>query len=347
MDGQTFWKTLKKPIIGLAPMDGVTDPAFRFIIDSIGHPDILFTEFVSSEGLSRGILSLTRTFRHHESKTPLIGQIFGGEPTSMYCSAVILCAIGMDGIDINMGCPNRHITKSGGGAALMQTPDMAKKIIRHVRQACTDWKNGIKLHDLDMPSRFTRFLQMNFANGWNRKRAAIPVSVKTRIGFDKPDTVPWIHTLLEEEPDAITLHGRTLIQMYEGRADWHEIQKAAALARKTNTVFLGNGDIISYEDAQEHIRFSPDGVLIGRSSWGNPWVFTKHSKPSIKEKIRAALLHCDAFMELTPKDHVLSLRKHMAWYLKGFPNATDIRTCIMKCETLEEIKTFLQSLSLL
>jgi len=341
-----LWNAIKKPIIGLSPMDGITDPAFRYVIDSLGHPSVLFTEFVSSEGLSRGIIQLTQTFSHHTTTTPLIGQLFGATPDSLYLSTILLCAIGMDGIDINMGCPNHHITKSGGGAALIKTPDLAKKLILKTKEACRDWANGIKLSDLDIPKKFHQYMLSQFKNDVDRKRTLLPVSVKTRIGLEIPDTVHWISHLLEADPSAITLHGRTLVQMYEGTADWEEIGKAAELAKKTSTLLLGNGDITSKKDAEEKAQtYTPDGVLIGRGAWGNPWVFTDRV-PTIEDRINGALVHCDAFLAYTPHENVLSLRKHIAWYCKGFPNATDVRTQIMQLSTIDEIKEFLKNLKI-
>ena len=312
---KTFWQTIKKPIIGLAPMDGITDPAFRAIVDEVGHPDVLYTEFVSAEGLCRNPSRLLRTFTAHKTNTPLIGQLFGADPIAMQeASAILFEKTSVNGIDINMGCPNRRVANHNGGAGLIKTPKKAIQLINAVKQA-------IKLSN-----------------------KPIGISIKTRIGYDSIITESWIRTLLEAEPEAIALHGRTLKQLYTGVANWEEIHKAAVLAKKTNTLLLGNGDIQSLQDAKNHIKtHTPDGVLIGRAALGNPWVF-QNSTPDVKTRIQTAIRHVQLFIELTPNANPLSLRKHLAWYIKGFPDASSIREHIMKLTTVKEALDFLSSL---
>jgi len=133
---KTFWQTIKKPIIGLAPMDGITDPAFRAIVDEVGHPDVLYTEFVSAEGLCRNPSRLLRTFTAHKTNTPLIGQLFGADPIAMQeASAILFEKTSVNGIDINMGCPNRRVANHNGGAGLIKTPKKAIQLINAVKQA--------------------------------------------------------------------------------------------------------------------------------------------------------------------------------------------------------------------
>lgn len=314
---KSFWRTIKKPIIGLAPMDGITDPAFRAIVDEIGHPSVLYTEFVSAEGLCRNTKHLLRTFTSHKTDTPLIGQLFGADPIAMQeATAILLENTSIKGIDINMGCPNRHVANHNGGAGLIKTPKKAIQLINAIKQA-------IKL-----------------------TKRPIGISVKTRIGYDDIVTESWIGSLLEAEPDATALHGRTLKQLFTGEANWDEIHKAALLAKKTNTLLLGNGDIKSLQDTHEHIKkHTPDGVLIGRATLGNPWVFTDR-KPLIQERVAASIRHVQLFDELTPGANPLSLRKHLAWYIKGFPDASSIRERIMQLSTTKEMLDFLSSLSI-
>lgn len=315
----SFWQSLPRPIIGLAPMDGVTDPAFRAVVDQIGHPSVLYTEFISADGFIRGIHRLERTLTHHQTQTPLVVQLFSANPDAVYQAVKRLGESYPDiqGVDINMGCPNKHIVAKSGGASLIKNPKLARVIIRKAKQAASE---------LDRP---------------------FPISVKTRIGYTRPQTTAWISTLLEEKPAVIALHGRTVTQEYQGHADWEEIGKAALLTKKTNTLLLGNGDIHSYEEAKEmSLRSAPDGVLIGRAAWGNPWIFT--GQPASREmKLAAILSHCAWFQALTPQENPLSLRKHISWYIKGFSNASAIRQHIMLLSTIEEMEAYISSLPLI
>jgi len=212
----------------------------------------------------------------------------------------------VSGIDINMGCPNRRVVGHGGGAGLIKTPKLAKEIIQSVSKAVKMAKRPIGL------------------------------SLKTRIGYDSVQTIPWISTLLEAEPEVIAVHGRTLIQMYSGKADWNEIGLAVQLAQKTNTRVLGNGDIDTHEDALLKIKqFSPYGVLIGRASYGNPWIFTTDI-PTRIDRIDAAIFHCNLFLRYMPSHNPLSLRKHLGWYIKGFTNARELRLQIMNLQTVKD-----------
>jgi len=302
----TFWQTIQKPIIGLSPMDGITDPAFRAIVDEIGHPTVLYTEFVSADGLVRN-QKLLRTFTSHQTTTPLVGQLFGHDPVSMSEAASILIEqTQIVGIDINMGCPARRVAQHGGGAALIKNPNLAQQLVESVKKAIVKSKKSIGL------------------------------SVKTRIGYDSAITAQWIPILLETHLDAIAVHGRTLKQQYSGHADWNEIKKAAALANDAHTILLGNGDIENREDAHKKANeYSPDGVLIGRATLGNPWVFTKH-QPTQNDRITVAIQHCTYFKKYTPTANPLSLRKHLAWYMKGFEHATEIRKTLVEITTVQE-----------
>lgn len=313
---KTFWQTIKRPVIGLSPMDGITDPAFRAIIDEVGHPTVLYTEFVSAEGLCRNPKRLLRTFTTHKTDTPLIGQLFGSDPVAMQeAAAILLEKPHITGIDINMGCPNRRVASHNGGAGLIRQPKNAQKLIESVKQAI------------------------------KKSKKTIGISVKTRIGYDSIITESWIGTLLEAKPDAIALHGRTFKQLYTGVANWEEIHKAAKLASTTPTLLLGNGDIHSLQDAEDYsIRYTPDGVLIGRSALGNPWVFQR-TIPGLITRIRTAIRHIQLFDVLTPTANPLSLRKHLGWYIKGFPDASSVRERIMKLSTTKDMLDFLVTLS--
>ncbi|MFZ2025060.1 MAG: tRNA-dihydrouridine synthase family protein [Microgenomates group bacterium] len=307
-----FWRTIKKPVIGLSPMDGITDPAFRAVSDVIGHPDILYTEFVSADGLVRN-KKLLRTFATHKTKTPLVGQLFGKDPKAMEEAATMLIEqTTIVGIDINMGCPSHKVAQHGSGAALIKTPELAESIIFKIRDVITKSKKQIGL------------------------------SVKTRVGYDTTITTDWISFLTSLPVDAIVLHGRTLKQQYGGRASWEEIQIAAEIAKKRNILLLGNGDIESCAEAKEKIiTYAPDGVLIGRSALGNPWVFSEHT-PTFTDRIDAAILHCSYFSTLLPEENPITLRKHLGWYIKHIDNAKEIRQSLFHITTVPEAIALLE-----
>jgi tRNA-dihydrouridine synthase B len=341
-----FWGKLKRPIIGLAPMDGVTDASFRYIVDEYGKPDVLFTEFTSVEGICYGAHQLLSAFIHHKTSTPTIGQIFGSDPASFYKVAFVLGELGFDGIDINMGCPDPHVAKKGGGAGLILTPGIAQEIVLQTRKGIQDWANGKRIETLDLRSSILDWIK-NYQKQYDLKpeKRELPVSVKTRIGYEEIVTEDWMFALLDVKPAAITLHGRTLKQLYSGESNWEEIGKAAKMVKKTETLFLGNGDIKSLADAKEKIKtYGVDGVLIGRASFGNPWVFTEETA-DLSLRFKTAVEHCRIFQKLTPQAHFLSLRKHMGWYCKGFEGAAATRVRLMQVQSLKEVEEIIGSVS--
>ncbi|MFA6005349.1 MAG: tRNA-dihydrouridine synthase [Patescibacteria group bacterium] len=337
-----FWKELTKPIIAQAPMDGVTDAAFRFITDTYGHPSILFTEFTTVEGIMHNAVKPLRAFIHHKTETPTVAQIFGGDQEKFYKVAFVAAEMGFDGVDINMGCPFKHITKGGAGAGLILQPKMAQNIVRSTQQGLKDWSEGKKIEDADLPKEIIEYVK-NYQKVNNLKvtRYQLPVSVKTRVGYDKLVTTDWIGALLETELNAISLHGRTLKQMYTGDANWEEIAKAAELVHKTDTLILGNGDVKSKKDAEMKIKdFGVDGVLIGRASFGNPWIFAGVDA-SWQEHLKVALEHCRKFDELLPDMPFFPLRKHLAWYCKGFDHAAEVRVRLLQTNSTGEVEKIL------
>ncbi len=247
---QGFWSQLPKPIIGLSPMDGVTDQAYRHVQKNHGQPDLIVTEFTSAEGLSRNAIKLLDDFIYDETQRPVVAQIFGKEPESFRITALMACYLGFDGIDINMGCPAKNVSQHGSGAALIRTPELAQEIVRETKAGVQDWVNGKTLDECPSLKGPTKRLIMSRHKqlpAVYQERKEIPVSVKTRVGFDVPIVEEWIPRLLEVEPAAISLHGRTLKQLYAGEANWEEIAKAAEIVHQTQTLILGNGDLTSME----------------------------------------------------------------------------------------------------
>ena len=334
-----FWDKLPHPIIGLSPMDGVTDAPYRYMIAKYSKPDVIMTEFCNVEGLARGAVSMLKEFIYTEEERPIVAQIYGVETDSFYKVALMCCYLGFDGIDINMGCPANKVARRGSGAGMIGMPDHAQKVIRIVRKASQDWHEGIHLEEAGIrPKIISALKAMRPEEG---PRNELPISVKTRIGLDKAVTEEWIKTLLEEEPANITLHGRTLKQMYLGEAHWEEIAKAALLCKGTQTTLLGNGDIKSMEDAREKIEtYSTDGALVGRATFGNPWFFSEH-EASKEEKFQIAIEHSQYFEDHYMDHAYFAMRKHLAWYCRGFDGAKEIRTQLMQCDSTSDVKRIL------
>lgn len=295
-------------------MDGITDAPFRNIVDIYGKPNIIYTEFVSVKGLLFGKPAINRMLLRHKTETPMIAQLFGNDPDLFYKASFIVLKNGFDGIDINMGCPDKSVFNRGGGAGLILKPKLAKEIILSVKKAVKDGAKKLNI------------------------KKYIPVSVKTRTGYKNPQTKEWISHLLEAEPDVICLHARTFAQKYSGRADWEQIGIAADLARPTKTKIFGNGDIKSREQALERIKqYNLAGVLIGRAALGNPWIF-KGIIPTTEERFQVLLEHCKKFQEFFPESEFKIMRKHLAWYAKGFAGSAEMRNQLMQVKSIDDVK---------
>ncbi len=352
-------------------MDGVTDAPCRTMHGLYGRPDVVLTEFTNVEGLWRGSDRIYRDFLYTPAERPVVAQIFGCQPEYFYKAAHVVCELGFDGLDVNMGCPARTIANRGGGAALIRVPDTAKAIIRAAQQGVRDWANGQTLEDLAMdPERIKRIRKMNEerVRVWGDKpeieRRLIPVSVKTRLGYDSIVITDWVRELLELEPHLISIHGRTLAQHYKGEANWDAIAAAAEIVRKTDTLIFGNGDIQSLYQAAQRIRASGvHGVLIGRSSFGNPWLFRDceqlkkllkdginptpedlpEAAPSREERLLMALEHARVHAKLKGEDHFVELRKHMGWYLGHFRGAKRVRNELVRINSLADVERIIMA----
>jgi len=253
----------------------------------------------------------------HKTKTPTIAQLFGNDPELFASATEKISKLGFDGVDINMGCPDDSVTKRGGGAGLIKNPDLAVKIIQLVRATI--------IRIIGTGKKFT-------------------LSVKTRTGINKHETKEWIGRLLKTDIDLICLHGRTLEQKYSGKASWEEIGLAAKLAKNTRTKILGNGDIKSRAEALEKIKkYKLAGVLIGRGALGNPWIF-QGKTPTMEERIKVIFEHCYKFNKFFPKGDFHSLRKHLAWYAKGFRNSAKVRNELMKVDNISDVESIFSSI---
>lgn len=352
-------------------MDGVTDAPCRTMHGIHGRPDIVLTEFTNVEGLWRGSDRIFRDFLYTPAERPVVAQIFGCRPEYFYKAAHIVCELGFDGVDINMGCPAKTVANKGGGAALIRMPDMAKAIVRATQQGVRDWANGQTLEDLEMdPARIQRIRIMNeeririWGDHVQSERRLLPVSVKTRLGYDSIVITDWIKDLLELEPANISLHGRTLVQHYKGEANWDAIAAAAELVRQTDTLILGNGDIHHLHEAGQRIQSTGvHGVLIGRASFGNPWLFRAKATlkelvnagtpvtatnlpealPTREERLYMALEHARVHARLKGEEHFVELRKHMGWYLGHFAGAKRVRNELVRINSLAQVEDIIHT----
>lgn len=325
----------------MAPMDGVTDAAFRRIVAKYGKPDVIFTEFTPVEGICAGAEKTLKPFIYGNSERPIIAQLFGAKPEAFYKAAFVVCELGFDGLDINMGCPAINIAGKGAGAGLILKPKLAQKIILTVKEAAKDWSEGKEISKVGLPESILEKVK-TMKRGQKIPRKLLPVSVKTRIGHTKNTVTDWIGNLLEANPSTITVHGRTFKQGYSGTADWIAIKKAAEIAKGSGTKIFGNGDIQNLKDAKQKIKESgTDGALIGRAALGNPWIF-KDVEPSLEEKFAVATEHAKLFVELFGPERFVAMRKHLAWYCRGFAGAAETRQKLMTANNPEDVEAILK-----
>jgi len=317
-----FWKKLNKPFFALAPMADVTDPAFRRIISKYSKPDVMWTEFVSADGLFLGGKdALIKDLDFTESERPIVAQFFTSKPEMMKKAAELARELGFDGIDINMGCPDKSIEKQGAGAALMKNPGLAVELIKYAKEGAGD----------------------------------LPVSVKTRVGYNKNELDKWLPILLSAEPSAITIHARTRKQMSKEPADWSLVKRAVEIRNevegaknenKHSTLIIGNGDVLDIKDARKKAEESgADGVMFGRAIFGNPWLFNESKEEvTIEEKLKVLIEHTKLFEEITPHKNFSIMKKHFNAYINGWPasggraSAKELRTKLMEIDTATEVE---------
>ena len=320
-----FWSKLKKPIMVLAPMADVTDVAFRSIIAKYGKPDVMWTEFVSADGLAlapeEGRKKLMRDLEYTEAERPIVAQFFTSKPENMQKAAELAKELGFDGVDINMGCPDRSIEKQKAGAALIKTPALARELIRAAKAGAGD----------------------------------LPVSVKTRIGFNKVEIETWLPELLNEQPAVLTLHARTRKELSLVPARWEFVKRAVELRDQYSpeTLIFGNGDAVDVADGLKKIQETgADGIMFGRAIFGNPWLFAKDGyRPTLREKLSVMIEHTKLFLEkLGDIKNFAIMKKHYKAYVNGFPGAAELRHKLMESQTIGEIEQhvaeFLQTTTL-
>ena len=318
---KNFWDQLPKPFFCLAPMADVTDVAFRRIIAKYGGPDVLWTEFVSADGLiSRGRDRLLRDLIFTEAERPIVAQLFTAKPEKMFAAAKIIVELGFDGLDINMGCPDRKIEKQGAGAALMKNPPLAREIIAAA-------KAGVA--------------------------GRLPVSVKTRLGYARDELKTWLPELLAENLAAVTIHARTRAELSRAPAHWDAIARAVTIRNelKSQTLIIGNGDAKNLEMAKIRAEETgADGIMLGRAIFGNPFLFSKleprtHLKDvqgeslSIEKKLRVLVEHAELFEKLLGDvKNFAVMKKHFKAYLSGLANTNELKQKLMTVPNTAAVK---------
>ncbi len=307
----------------LAPMEDVSDPPFRYVCKKYGA-DLMYSEFISSEGLIRDAIKSRQKLDFFEYERPFGIQIFGGDEEAMALSAKIIDTTNPDLVDINFGCPVKKVVCKGAGAAVLKDVPAMVRLTRAVIQS-------------------TR----------------LPVTVKTRLGWDENSkNIEEVAERLQDEGiGALTIHGRTRAQLYKGEADWTLIAKVKNNPRIHIPIF-GNGDIDSPEKALLYKnRYGVDGIMIGRAAIGNPWIFfeIKHflqtgehlEVPPIAERIEVILQHLHRSIEWKgPVLGILEMRRHYSNYLKGISHIKEVRNQLVQKASVGEIEEVLETLRL-
>ncbi len=312
------WSSLPRPIVGLAPMADYTDTPFTLVCKRIGGLRVAYREMVSAEAIIRGNEKTFAMAKIEDEERPVIQQIFGSDPSVMAEAArIIVKRCHADGIDINMGCPVRKLVSNFDGASLMRDPDRAEEIIRAVKSS---------VH--------------------------VPVSVKTRLGWDDDRTcIDFVPRLEAAGADLISMHARTKVQGYAGSANWDRVGE---VAERVKIPVLVNGDIVSSETAIDAMRRANSaGCLIGRGALGNPWLFEQiaaaasheaaTNPPSMRDRVNAAILHAMLVYEREGDRGIIGLRKHLAHYFKGLEGMKELRSKLVRTSTFQEVKEVLQS----
>ncbi|MEK7068494.1 MAG: tRNA-dihydrouridine synthase [Patescibacteria group bacterium] len=314
-----FWATLPRPFFALAPLANVTDAAFRRIIAKYSKPagpQVMYTEFVSADGLmlakEEGRAKLMRDLVFSESERPIVAQFFTANPRHMEAAAALAQELGFDGVDINMGCPDRSIEKQGAGAKLILNPELAQELIA----------------------------------GAMRGAPKLPVSVKTRLGYHKDILDEWLPKLLAARPAAIGIHARTRKEMSKVPAHWERIRRAVEIRDELQgappaggTLIIGNGDVQDMDDARaKAAETGADGIMLGRAIFGRPWLFAETEK-NMEERLRICVEHTKLFEELLGDVKSFAImKKHFKAYMEGFAGAKELRMELMEAENAAQVE---------
>ncbi len=307
------WDSYKKPIVALAPMANITTLPFRSVCREMGA-DIVYTPMLSSNAIIHNTEKTLKIAQFLPAEQPVIVQIFGYDGELMAQAVKIVDKkLHPAGIDLNMGCPAPKITGNECGSALLRDYPHAFDIVRTVRE--------------------------NYHS---------QLSVKLRLGWDCFDVLPFVKELERIDIDAVSIHGRTAKQGYRGQADWEAIYE---IASEVKIPVIGNGDISTWQEAYDRLDDSKlAGVMIGRAALGNPWLFReiKERKDFVidkKELIRMIRLQTERYIDFAgEKVAIKEMRKHLGWYIKGFPGALELRKEVMRVESRKDLERVLDKL---
>lgn len=353
---KNFWEELPRPFFALAPMADVTDAAFRRLIAKYSKVPgsvafVTYTEFVSADGLAlagqEGKSKLMRDLLYSEAERPIVAQFFTSTPEHMEAAARLAQDLGFDGVDINMGCPDKSIEKQGAGAVMIKNPARAAEVIAAAKRGAPN----------------------------------IPISIKTRLGYNKDVLEEWLPTLLQAEPATIIVHARTRKEMSKVPARWERVKRAMEIRDELNskTLIVGNGDIADLGDAREKaLAAGADGAMLGRAIFGNPWLFApaqaneakeehgekslaspyplavagergeprtfrSHVPPELSTRLKVAVEHTKLFEELLGDIKSFAImKKHFKAYCEGFPGAKELRMELMETNTAAEVEKIIE-----
>ncbi|MDO8638828.1 MAG: tRNA-dihydrouridine synthase [Candidatus Daviesbacteria bacterium] len=308
---KNFWQKLHKPFFVLAPMEDVTDTAFRQVITKVGKPDVFFTEFLNVDGLfSKGKDRVAPRLKFSKIEHPIVAQIWGTDLDNFTKAAKLINKMGFDGIDINMGCPQKSVIKQKTCSALINDPKKAEEIFKAVKSGS----------------------------------GSLPVSIKTRIGFSEIITEEWLGFLLKLKPDALIVHGRTVKELSKVPTHWEEIGKVVKMRDEmgSKTLIVGNGDIESYQDGLKRAQqYKVDGIMIGRGIFQNPWIFNPKVdilKITPEQRKQLLLDHVKIFEKTwaNQKDFNI-MKKFFKAYIRDYPGALEQRAKLMEAKNIKEI----------
>jgi len=321
----SFWTALERPFFVLAPMADVTDPAYRAVISSYGNPDVMWTEFVSADGLyhtreMKGMKDdenpLLRDLLFGKGEHPIVAQIFSSKPEMIRYASKLAAELGFDGVDINMGCPDKAIERQGCGAGMIKRPELVPAIVAAAREGAKD-----------------------------AGRPDMGVSVKTRIGYNTEEIDTWIRAVLTTKPDALTVHLRTRKEMSKVPAHWELMPTVVALRDEVSpeTRILGNGDVVDLADAKQKATESGvDGIMLGRAIFGTPWLFTGKTDATPAERLLALSALAEEFSKMRPAKSFHLLKKHVKAFVTGYGGAADLRTKLMDAKDVEELQAHIK-----
>lgn len=316
---KNFWQKIKKPIIALAPMAGVTDSAYRQICRACGA-DVVYTEMTSIDALYYDAKKTLAMLKFDKKEKPVVLQLFGKRPELVARAIKYVEAAGFSGIDINFGCPAKKVARHGGGIALLKDLDLCRALVKAVCDA-----------------------------------TKLPVSVKTRISINNNGQKVTVFDFLDKIKDlpvaALMLHGRSYEQGFVGEIDYGVMKKVRV---SFSGIVLGNGGLNTPEDVKKMIdKTGVDGVGIARGVYGRPWIFKqikdylktgRYKEPTLSQIKKIALQHAKYNFEMKGKHGIVEMRKHLCWYFRGFPDASKFRQGFVHVETLADIKKVLEEI---